>query len=560
VWEEGTPMLLNPKHVTLQGLLIDRLFRIPDYQRAYAWETKQRLELFGDIREAQRSGLQHFMATIVCLAKESRRIGADVYQSVEVVDGQQRLTSLIILFKAIEKALDKDNAAESKVKREISDLLVKGDDHSLVLLQTNHDSSNIFTTYLKAGTRGSVEAKTKADVNLIDATKESETFVRAWSENKSLIDLVALLRNNISFIYHELTDEATVYRVFEVLNSRGLDVRWIDKLKSQLMGRIFSQKESGARAESLHEMHVIWQDIYRVLGLRGDLGDEALRFAGTFRAGSQTNRLLSQEDATSVLVECAGSKLKTISEVGLWVKAVVEAVNSVDRNVRLRAVTRIVHARFVAVAIMLRAFPTQIEGRLLREWERVTFRVFGLGGADTRNKVGDYVRLGYDIIAGNVGPNKISTRLKDIGSGYSITEVLEEIEWDESYDGWAEELRYLLFRYDEYLAAEAGEKINATQWQKIWEVDPSKSIEHVQPQSSERSYVHHLGNLTMLPPGVNSSLKDKPPAEKASAYKSCGIRATMALGEKLEKVQWDKDEVLKRAAMIEKFVKSEWAD
>ncbi len=52
---------------------------------------------------------------------------------------------------------------------------------------------------------------------------------------------------------------------------------------------------------------------------------------------------------------------------------------------------------------------------------------------------------------------------------------------------------------------------------KIWIDDPSKSIEHIQPQSSEHYYVHHLGNLCMLPPGVNSSLKDKPTTEKAAS-------------------------------------------
>ena len=60
-------MQLNPKHLTLNSLLGGRLFRIPDYQRAYAWEKKQRDELFGDVNEVLRSGQDHFMATVVCL-------------------------------------------------------------------------------------------------------------------------------------------------------------------------------------------------------------------------------------------------------------------------------------------------------------------------------------------------------------------------------------------------------------------------------------------------------------------------------------------------------------
>jgi hypothetical protein len=360
-------------------------------------------------------------------------------------------------------------------------------------------------------------------------------------------------------IYHELTDEAAVYRVFEVLNRRGLDVRWIDKVKSQLMALIFLNAETGSRAETLKEMHVIWQDIYRILGLRGDLGDEALRFAGTLGAKTRANRLLSEEDAAAAVIENAGTRLKTITNQGRWLKSVVAAVDSLDRNVRLRAVTRIIHARFVAASILLREFPPAVEKLLLGHWERVTFRVFGLGGADTRNKRGEYVRLAYEIIAQQLTEKEIVKQLHALGEGFSIDEVLEEVGWEDSYDGWTEELRYLLFRYDEFLARQANEKINDLQWAKIWAADPSKSIEHIKPQSSGVGYLHHLGNLTMLPPSVNSSLQDKPPKQKAATYKDCGIRGTAEVADIIRASNWDEKAVLARAKKIEKFVRNEWA-
>jgi hypothetical protein len=164
------------------------------------------------------------------------------------------------------------------------------------------------------------------------------------------------------------------------------------------------------------------------------------------------------------------------------------------------------------------------------------------------------------VIAQKLEPKAISAALKDLGEGYSIEEIQEYIDWTECYEGWTEELRYLLFRYDEYLAKKAGEKINTGQWNKIWEVDPSKSIEHIMPQSSEGDYVHYLGNLTMLPPGVNSSLKDKPPKEKTATYKQCGLRGTMAVANMIEAGAWNKASVLARAAEIEAFVREEWAD
>lgn len=122
-------------------------------------------------------------------------------------------------------------------------------------------------------------------------------------------------------------------------------------------------------------------------------------------------------------------------------------------------------------------------------------------------------------------------------------------------------MRYLLYRYEEHLARESGVKINESQWAKVWAADPARSIEHIMPQSSGKQYVHHLGNLAMLPPNVNSSLKDKPPREKAKRYIECGMQATMAVGRAIESgVKWNKDAVLERAKKIEEFVRKEWGD
>lgn len=363
-------------------------------------------------------------------------------------------------------------------------------------------------------------------------------------------------------IYHELSNEAMVYRVFEVLNSRGLDVKWIDKLKSQLMALIFEHVEEGTRAEAVREMQVIWQDIYRTLGLRGDLGDEALRFSGSLALGARPNRIISQEDAAAELARTAGTKLKSIVAIGEHLKEVVVAVHELDADVRLRAVTRIVHARFVATAILLRKFDQAARAKLLAKWERVTFRIFGLGGADTRNKVGDYVRLGYEIFKDELKVDGILARLDELGSDYEIKEILSAPEfWSDCYDGWTEELRYLLFRYDEYLSKTAGERLNISQWNKVWAEEPARSIEHIKPQSSGAEYIHNIGNLTMLPPNVNSSLKDKSPKEKAATYKSCGLKATAAVGDLIEsEIKWGKQAVMDRAAEIEAFVLEEWAE
>lgn len=554
-------MRLNPQHFTVARLMQSRLFRIPDYQRAYSWQKRQRADLFEDIREVHRTGRDHFMATVVGLARDTRMIDADEFGVVELVDGQQRITTLVILIKAIEKALDEADQTEGKVREDLRRLLVKGDDHNLVLLQTNHDSSDVFASYVRDGHIRKDAIVTAADENVVDAAVECEAFVAKWTGIGTLIELVATIRHKLSMIYHELDDEGTVYRVFEVLNSRGLDVRWIDKTKSQLMASIYEYVEKGSRADGLHEMQNIWKDVYRRLGLDDDLGDEALRFAGTWADESRPNRVLSEQDASAALLKAAGTKLATIVKAAAWLKLVVAKVVDLHNDQRRAAVTRIGQARFLAIAIMLRGFDEQTEAMLLGAWERVTFRIFTLAGKDSRTKVGEYIRLGYDVLKNEMSADEILEALGDLAEGFDIDDIIDEGTWDEWYGGYNEEVRYLLFRYEEHLASISGMKINESQWAKVWAADPAKSIEHILPQSSGKGYVHGLGNLTMLPPGVNSSLKDKPPEDKASRYIECGMNATMAVGREIDGgLKWNKEAVQERAAKIEAFVRAEWGD
>lgn len=554
-------MRLNPQHLTVAQLMQGRLFRIPDYQRAYSWQKRQRSDLFEDIREVARSGRDHFMATVVGLARDRRLIDADEFGVVELVDGQQRVTTLVVLLKAIEKALDPDDTAEGKILGDLRRLLIKGDEHNLVLLQTNHDSSDVFASYVRDGEIRRDAVVTAADANVIDAALECEAFVAGWQSTSTLTDLVATIRHKLSMIYHELDDEGTVYRVFEVLNSRGLDVRWIDKTKSQLMASIYEYVETGSRADGLHEMQNAFKDVYRRLGLDSELGAEALRFAGTWSSPVRPNRVLSEQDASAELVQAAGTKLATIIRSAAWLKAVVGKVVDLHNDQRRAAVTRIGQARFLAIAIMLRGFDAATELRLLGAWERVTFRIFTLAGKDSRSKVGEYVRLGYDVLKNEPSAEEIIEALANLGDGFDIDDILDEDTWDDWYGGYNEEVRYLLFRFEEHLARESGVKINESQWAKVWAADPARSIEHIMPQSSGKAYVHGIGNLTMLPPNVNSSLKDRAPVEKAARYVECGMQATMAVGRKIQGgVKWNKDAVLERAAEIEAFVRKEWGE
>ena len=565
-------MQIQPQHFSLGTLFADRLFRIPEYQRAYAWQSKQRLDLFDDIIKVQASGneAEHFMATLVGLRRRKISVAAHQYVEIDVVDGQQRLTTLTILLKAISKALNRSDKVEAKRAEEIDALLVKGDDLSLLLLQTNHDSSHVFVDYLREGTVPSGKvAGTVADRNLTEAIAECEEFVSEWPERAgaTLVDLLGIVRNRLTVIFHEIEDEGLVYTVFEVLNSRGLDVTWFDKLKSLLMALVFEHGDKGSRRDTIEELHGLWKQIYTTIGLRQTLNKETLRFAGTLRAETCPNRPLSEEDAVEVLTSRCGKKSKKVVECTKWLLKVTQAEDRLLGNHRLRAPTEIVQARLVAIAIMLRNFGDADESAVLRAWERVTFRIFGFGGEDARKKVGEYVRLGWRIINENVSPSEIQDELRDIGLDYPIEEAVKGLANADCYQGWTEQLRYFLFRYDEYLSKSAGQALNSSQWNKIWADEPSKSIEHIRPRSkgsedpkTSAIFVHRLGNLMMLPPGLNSKLQDDDPKVKANDYDSCGLLQAIEVGRLVKAAKWDRSAVERREKRLMKWAAKEWAD
>lgn len=70
-------MDIKTEYLTLQQMLTDRVFVVPQYQRTYSWESKQRRELFDDIMRSYgaEDSVDHFMSTVIVLYKRSVKIG-----------------------------------------------------------------------------------------------------------------------------------------------------------------------------------------------------------------------------------------------------------------------------------------------------------------------------------------------------------------------------------------------------------------------------------------------------------------------------------------------------
>ena len=571
---------IQPRFLPLTELFENRLFRIPHYQRAYSWKLKQRNDMFEDIKKLEGNpDNSHFMATVVGLRRETKAIVTDNYDIIEIVDGQQRLTTLVILLKAIHLKLlssvtDADRlerTPEARLERELQELLVKQDDLSLLLLQTNHDSSLYFADFIRNGSCPSVkDAKTLADKELLSAIRECQSFVNQWN---NLIELLSIIKNQLSFIFHEIADEASVYTVFEVLNNRGLYVSWLDRFKSMLMAVVF-ENNRGNSAEHIDELHNIWGKIYATVGLREGLDTEALRFAATLRTSKSVGNPLNEEKSVERLMSLVGTSTRKTIDISKWLLEVTKATNKVYAgSVKpfKEIVIKTIQARLLAVSILLQKFDVGDERKLLNEWESISFQIYVLckesAKTHAKSERGNYIRLSWEI--SNVDDfqvNDILERISKLGKPYKFNpyHVLGDVD---CYNDWQAELRYLLCRYEEYLSERKGQRFNNEQWNRIWEQSAASSIEHILPQSKgsqhscqEGAFVHRLGNLLLLPPGLNSELGDKDPVSKTADYDEFGFLDAKKVATIIRNHGWGDQQIENRENEIIKWVELEWGD
>lgn len=569
-------MAIKPEYLSLIKVLESKLFAIPDYQRAYSWEKQQRKELFEDIKKIMLSSEQnrhHFMATIVCLqTDETEEIGTDELVRLDVVDGQQRLTTLVILLKAISIFLDKFGGEREKAEaKKLNELIVK-DGGRLILLQTNHISKIMFSTYLTEGVIPSpMDLTTLAEFNLYHAYVECQKYVEGFGTTEAVLELLKTVKNKLDFIFYVLEDEGAVYTVFEVLNSRGLAVAWLDKCKSKLMGIVFEKYSEKSAHEKISLLHDIWSNIYAVIGRKIVRDDEILTVSATLQYdGENLGKPLSVEKSVEYFTQIALENPDKIVEISKWLLRVAKALVKLYSNPRLRAVTDISHARMLAIAIELADHYTETERKqMLDKWEKVTFIIFGLHRKDSRFRVGDYIRVARKISQNKVNKEEAFSQIESIAVKFSVKEAVDNIVGEDWYGSYDNDLKYLLFRYEEYLAEKQGEEISEEIWEKIWSSSPAVTIEHIHPktyidtwkgkigktQEEIDKVVNCLGNLILLPPGINSKAGQKSFNEKKDIYKTYHL---LMMNEIIEREDWTKKDIEDREIKLLDFIEQTW--
>jgi hypothetical protein len=463
---------------------------------------------------------------------------------------------------------------DSEERTNIGKILVK-DDGNLLLLQTNNINQYLFNRYLREGIPPSDEdVQTHADRNLSTAIQEIDKFLNRWEETHgSLMELLRLIRNRVGFVAYDTEESRAVYTVFECLNSRGLDVDWLDKLKSVLMGiAVGHSKSDQAAVDKISELNDIWAKIYGEMATYPVSGQEIVRIAATLFVGGEGGKPLSAEDSLEYLRSFCTTAEKAIT-CSEWIYSTTIHLVQLSRSPQWRVITRIIQVRVLGVALLLSSQLSKPERMSsLEQWERVSFRIYGMCGKDARTKVGDYVRLARRIVQkdGDLANFQgIMQALCTLGADFTIEVAVTELLRNPKYENFEEECRYILWRYEEYLAVEQGLEINKELREGIWAARyAEETIEHIFPQtgawgSAWKDKVlstsrDRLGNLLLLPRGLNSEAGRKAFSEKKEVYsRAAGLRSVR---EVLSKDDWTEDCVNAREESIANSLRTNFAD
>ena len=260
-------MKITPTSLTLNQLFSssNEQYVIPAYQRRYSWHERQVLELVDDI-ELLEGGDTHLLGSIVCLTG-SHTAGLN---QLELVDGQQRLTTISILFECIKERLAKDKRTDlvTEVARLLSAKSIDGKVMPKVLLDSI--DSKEFARLQKAESAGDFKN---------DNLRQAFDVLREWVAEQEPEDLSAFLyrlQNQAFVIRLDVSDAKDAFKLFETINNRGLRLSPTDIIKNFLLG-------NAARfgAESLELAREAWAKLIR--NLDGTSSDVFFRYFLTAR-------------------------------------------------------------------------------------------------------------------------------------------------------------------------------------------------------------------------------------------------------------------------------------
>lgn len=570
-----------------------KTFVVPPYQRAYAWEQEHWRAYLKDL-EGQPSDKTYYLGSVLLeIAPE-----IDGFKVFNIVDGQQRLTTTVILVGEILCAMEMQGGSNGSSSKRYTQAKRKFiEDDEIPKLKTLQEDVSFFESYIKRNNTPSEDSFTTLSKQRL---WEAKQFFRRKLEHYSIERLGELLgtleRSRIITYTVETASEAT--QIFELNNDRGKGLTQLESLKSFLMHNLYIcsthpdnhlQYVQGHFAEIFRMCERLEQ---RDINLEEDsaLLYHSVAFEGWNKKGKDGEYISPKEFLKDKLSQLAQKDkheaVKWILDFSRRLKEsfgiIISLMNSRDSEEAVAGL--FLMGRMAAFwPLLLKTYSYCRIGSDFKKsaqlMEIFAFRAYAIANLKSDAALSTLYVLARDFNGDFVTLNK---QLADLSKTWNNVEKRFE---QGLRDGWfysqGTDARYLLWNYENYLRGLQGSQFPKISWSDYSEPKSKSvelSIEHIAAQKgdevkyalaeidgSDQSFkdelLHSIGNLVLDCRSPNASKGRKPFLDKFSQFANAPL---MSQNELIRFVadqaspKWNRKAIESRGAELIKFAENRW--
>lgn len=246
---------MEAKECNLQSIFSEnKNYFIPAYQRPYSWDAENARQLVDDLYQNYLSdGKEYFIGSMICTNRKEEGKG------FEVVDGQQRLTTISIIISELKGVVKKQTVKDDLQKR-ILPIDAYSDKTEQPRLLVRAKERDLYNYYILQGQKEYLPQKlTDTESLFVDNAKTIRDYFNEISNcDKEKEDLLRgfakYLLQNVFVVFVQTNDFASSFRLFNVLNNRGLSLSNSDLLKSAL----FESASAAGTASDVAQIESLW--------------------------------------------------------------------------------------------------------------------------------------------------------------------------------------------------------------------------------------------------------------------------------------------------------------
>ncbi|MCO6413229.1 MAG: DUF262 domain-containing protein [Thiogranum sp.] len=536
---------------------------IPSYQRPYAWTVDQASELFDDLYDFYKTESEddYFLGSIVLIKQESEPYA-------EVIDGQQRLTTLTILLSALASILEgKQRDTLCKYIQEPGNEF-EGLEPKPRLTLRERDKA-FFAQHVQAlefERLCALDDESLENESQVNIKNNSQLFLQRVGKSlgiggDNIRGFVAFLLQRCFLVAVSTPSQQSAFRVFSVMNSRGLDLQPTDIIKADIIGKLASDKDRD-------EYNERWEDMEVELGRDGF--NDLFTYVRMIYAKEKAKKSLLEEFRSHVLSVVNGPEalINDVLEPYAAALATVRTASyravshAEDVNTYLRWLNRIDNSDWMPVSIVFLSRQRNIPEYVKWFFSRLE-RLAAYMHVCSLN-INERIERYSDVIEALEGYHSISKPVQAVELTEKEKKKMREALNGNIYELTPRRRNYLILRLDAFLSdggASYDPNILTIEHVLPQTVDESTEWARMWPDEQQRKqWVHKIANLVPLNRRRNSQAQNYDFEKKKSAYFSGkkGVSSYVLTTQVLNTSQWTPDHLKNRQAELLEVLQDNW--